>query len=78
MFRKIMVSTLGAFALGLVGVGFGSAEALGPRETPNGLCGAMNMVNEAAAPHMIAAMTLHTADQGDAGMYTAVAASACN
>jgi hypothetical protein len=77
MFRKIMISTLGAFALGLVSAGFGSAEASGPRPTPNGLCGAMNMVNEAAAPHMIEAMTLHTAEQGVAGMWTAVAASAC-
>jgi len=34
MFRKIMISTLGAFALGLVGFGFGSAEASGPRPTP--------------------------------------------
>jgi hypothetical protein len=73
-----MAGALAVFALGLFGVGFGSAEASGPRATPNGLCGAKNMVNEAAAPHMIAAMTLHTADQGDAGMYTAVAASACN
>jgi len=78
MSRRIMVSTLGAFALGLVGLGFGSAEASGPRPTPNELCGALNMANEAALPHMIEAMTLHTADQGDAGMDTAVAASACN
>jgi hypothetical protein len=35
------------------------------------------MVNQAAAPHMMEAMTLHTAAQGDAGMYAAVAASAC-
>ncbi|MBE0610977.1 MAG: hypothetical protein IH609_16470 [Dehalococcoidia bacterium] len=78
MFRKIMVSTLGAFALGLVGLGFGSAEASGPRPTPNELCGALNMANDAAAPHMNEAMDSHTADQGDAGMYTAVGASACN
>ncbi|MBE0608798.1 MAG: hypothetical protein IH609_05425 [Dehalococcoidia bacterium] len=78
MFRKIMIGTLGAFALGLVGLGFSSAEAAGPRPTPNGLCGAANMVNEAAAAHMFEAMDLHTAAQGDAGMGTAVAASACS
>ncbi len=78
MFRKIIASALGAFALGLVGLGLSSAEASGPRETPNGLCGAANMVNQAAAPHMMEAMTLHTAAQGNAGMYTAVAASACS
>jgi hypothetical protein len=78
VFSKIIVSTLGALALGLVGLGFGSAEAAGPHETPNGLCGARNMVNDAARPHMIAAMTFHTAEQGDAGMFAAVAASACD
>lgn len=78
MFGKLLVTTLGAFALGLVSVGLSSAEASGPRPTPNELCGALNMANDAARPHMIAAMTLHTAPQGDAGMATAVAASACN
>lgn len=77
MLRKLLFSTLGAFVLGLAAIGFGSAEALGPRETPNELCGALNMVNEAALPHMVEAMTYHTADQGDAGMTTAVLASAC-
>ena len=76
MFRKLMIATLGAFTLGVVGLGFGSAEAA--PVTPNGLCGARNMVNEAARPHMIEAMTEHTADQGDAGMFAAVAVTACD
>lgn len=78
MFGRLLVTTLGVFILGLVSVGMSSAEASGPRPAPSGLCGALNMVNEAAAPHMIEAMDLHTADKGDAGMYAAVAASACN
>ena len=64
-------------ALLVAGMAFGTVEASGPNPTPNGLCGARNMVNDAARPHMIEAMTFHTADQGDAGMFTTVVASAC-
>ena len=45
--------------------------------TPNGLCGARNMMNPNARPHMLEAMMLHTAPQGDAGMFHAVAVSSC-
>ena len=76
MIRKLLVSTLGAFTIGLTSLGLGSAEASGPRVTPNLFCGARNMMNEAAHPHMIEAMN-HTAPQGDAGMYTAIHASVC-
>lgn len=34
-------------------------------------------MNENAMPHMLEAMTLHTAPQGDAGMFAAVARTRC-
>ncbi len=81
MYLKLVASSavlalaVASLAFPLVGTS-GTAKA-GPVETPNGLCGAANMVNEAAAPHMFEAMGSHTADQGDTGMFTAVGASAC-
>lgn len=71
----VLVLAVASMALPLVGTS-GTAQA-GPKPTPNGLCGALNMVNEAAMPHMVEAMTYHTAPQGDAGMFKAVANSAC-
>lgn len=47
------------------------------KPTPNGLCGAKNMVNENALPHMMMAMTYHTNENGDFEMFRAVAVSAC-
>jgi len=76
MFRKLMTGTLGALTLAFLGLGFGSAEA--SPVTPNGFCGAKNMVNDSARPHMIEAMTEHTAPQGDAGMAGAVANTLCD
>lgn len=52
-----------------------AVAAAGP--SANGLCGAKNMVNPNALPHMAEAMALHTAPQGDAGMAGAVAVSSC-
>ncbi len=81
MYLKLVASSavlalaVASLAFPLVGTS-GTAKA-GPTETPNGLCGAKNMVNDAAKPHMIEAMTYHTADQGDTGMFTAVGATAC-
>jgi len=71
----VLALAVASLAFPLVGTS-GTAKA-GPVETPNGLCGAANMVNDAAFPHMVQAMTYHTAAQGDAGMFTAVGASAC-
>ncbi len=53
------------------------AASAAPHPTPNGLNGACNMVNDAALPHMREAMELHTAEQGDAGMWHAVDVSGC-
>ena len=58
-------------------VGVASSAAAAARPSANGLCGAKNMVNPNAFPHMVEAMTLHTAEQGDLGMGGAVAASSC-
>jgi len=55
----------------------GSPAAAAARPSANGLCGAKNMVNPNAYPHMMEAMALHTAPQGDEGMRGAVAASSC-
>ena len=54
-----------------------SPAAAAQRPTPNGLCGAKNMVNENARPHMVAAMTYHTNEHGDQGMARAVTVSSC-
>jgi len=75
MFRKLTLAALAAFALGVTGLGFGSAEAA--PMTPTGKCGAANMMNDAAAPHMREAMAEHTAPQGDAGMKVAVVNTLC-
>ena len=58
-------------------VGGASPAVAAARPSANGLCGAKNMVNPNAFPHMVEAMALHTAPQGDAGMGGAVAASSC-
>ena len=58
-------------------VGAASPAAAAARPSANGLCGAKNMVNPNALPHMVEAMALHTAPQGDAGMAGAVAVSSC-
>jgi Spy/CpxP family protein refolding chaperone len=46
--------------------------------TPNGLCGARNMVNEHSREAMLDAMMNHTDEHGDAGMFRAVALTACS
>lgn len=46
--------------------------------TPNGLCGAKNMVNENSLEAMRDAMMNHTDEHGDAGMAKAVALTACS
>lgn len=66
-----------SFALLPLALNPGAASAA-PHPTPNGLTGACNMVNDAAAPHMFEAMALHTAPQGDAGMWHAVDVSGCS
>lgn len=76
---KRLVGQIGsAIVLGLTAlIGGDSPAEAAARPSANGLCGAKNMVNPSAAPHMAEAMALHTAPQGDYGMMGAVAASSC-
>lgn len=67
----------GALALGML-VGASLPAGAGPRPTPNGLCGAKNMVNEHSIDAMREAMMLHTNWHGDAGMTTAVMNTTCS
>lgn len=76
MKRSARVATMGAVCLTALAAG-ASPAAAGARPSANGLCGAKNMVNPNALPHMVEAMALHTAPQGDAGMARAVAVSSC-
>jgi hypothetical protein len=82
MYRKFVISSavlalaVASLAIPLAGT-TGIAQA-GPVASPHGLCGARNMVNPAARPHMLEAMAMHTAPQGDAGMMNAIAVSACD
>ena len=70
------MAMMAALAVGALAAS-ASPAAAGPRQTPNERCGAANMMNEHAAPHMIEAMAAHTAPQGDAGMFAAVARTRC-
>ena len=67
----VILLALTAFA------GGASSAAAAARPSANGLCGAKNMVNPNAFPHMMEAMALPTAPEGDAGMGRAVAVSSC-
>lgn len=73
-FGKAMAALGVAVAMGAT---FAPAAAAAARPSANNLCGAKNMVNPNALPHMMEAMALHTAPQGDAGMVGAVIASSC-
>ena len=72
--RKLLVSAAVAASFALVGV---APAAAGPTKTPNGLCGAKNMVNENSRDAMVTAMMEHTNIHGDIGMGRAVTNSAC-
>lgn len=74
-----MTARLAATAVaGIIAVGAGASTAAAAQQpTPNGLCGARNMVNENAREQMLTAMMQHTDEHGDAGMAGAVAVSGC-
>lgn len=71
----LVVAVVVAVLAALIGGAAPATAAANP--SANGLCGAKNMVNPNALPHMVEAMTLHTAPQGDAGMMHAVVVSSC-
>jgi len=87
---KFVIAAVAALALAAAGLASGSAEASGPKETPNGYCGALNMsaswpglgvqnpngVGVQPGGGMQRAMTVFNPN-GAAGMGTAVGASDC-
>lgn len=75
---KRVIGVVAAIAvLVLAVVGGASPAGAAARPSANGVCGAKNMMNPNARPHMKEAMDLHTAPQGDTGMFGAVRASSC-
>lgn len=66
----------GCFVVGALVAGASPATAA--PVTPNGLCGAKNMVNENARDAMVEAMMNHTDEHGDAGMTRAVTLTGCS
>lgn len=71
--RIALVSSVAAVAL----AASATPAAADQKPTPNGLCGAKNMVNEHSRDAMVTAMMEHTDAHGDAGMAAAVARTAC-
>ena len=74
MQRRLAVSSLAVIAM----AASASPAAADQKPTPNGLCGARNMVNEHSRDAMLTAMMEHTNQHGDAGMFAAVARTACD
>lgn len=72
--RFAVVTSVAAIAA----VAVSATPAAAAPMTPTGFCGASNMVNDNARPHMREAMAEHTAPQGDAGMFAAVARTRCD
>lgn len=72
MLKKLPIVAATLAASLAVGVSASTAAPV----TPNGLCGAANMVNANALPGMLHAMSVDNPN-GVAGMFVAVANSAC-
>lgn len=71
--RLAVVSSIAAIA-----AVYATPAAAGQNPTPNGLCGAKNMVNENSRDAMVTAMMEHTNYHGDEGMAAAVARTSCD
>ena len=74
MKRRLAVVASAAAITAALGAAPATADQ---KPTRNGMCGAKNMMNENAGPHMVEAMAEHTAPQGDAGMVAAVGRTQC-
>ena len=72
MLKKLAIAAAALAASLAVGVNASTAAPV----TPNGLCGALNMVNANALPGMLHGMSVDNAN-GNAGMSIAVANSDC-
>ena len=73
MKRRLAVSSVAAIAMAVSA----TPAAADQKPTPNGLCGAKNMVNEHSIDAMRTAMMEHTNYHGDAGMAGAVRRTTC-
>lgn len=73
MKRRCAVSFVAAVAVAVSA----APAAADQKPTPNGLCGAKNMVNENSIDAMRTAMMEHTNYHGDAGMTGAVVRTTC-
>ena len=71
--RRAVISLVAAVAV----AGSATPAVADQKPTPNGLCGARNMVNENSRDAMLTAMMEHTNAHGDAGMFAAVARTTC-
>lgn len=78
MMKRCIGRVVATGGLVLVALGATAAAASAAPVTPNGLCGARNMVNVHARDAMLEAMMEHTNAHGDAGMTTAVQNTACS
>ena len=76
--KRCIVSVVAAGSLALVALAMSAATASAAPVTPNGLCGAKNMVNVHSIDAMRTAMMEHTNAHGDAGMTLAVQTTACS
>ncbi len=74
---RVFGGAVGAGALALVALVGGASPAGAAPVTPNGLCGAKNMVNEHSVDAMREAMMSHTNPNGDLGMGIAVNNALC-
>ena len=75
---KRLTARLAAATLLSLGLVTSASPVAAAPVTPNGLCGARNMVNEHSRQAMLDAMMNHTDEHGDAGMFRAVALTACS
>ena len=75
---KRPITRLAAATLLFLGLVMSASPVAAAPTTPNGLCGARNMVNEHSREAMLDAMMNHTDEHGDAGMFRAVALTACS
>ena len=76
--KRVTTRVATTAVVGVIALAASAAPApAAQKPTPNGLCGARNMMNENARPHMLAAMMNHTNENGDRGMFHAVAVSSC-
>jgi len=73
--RAVVATVVALFLLSTAVLLFAATARAEPSPTPNGYCGALNMAQD---PTMATIPMVNDAPQGNAGMFTAVAASDCS